>query len=34
MPLWRDTLADVAEPRPLSDHGVGSSMVCWADLLS
>lgn len=31
--IWRDTLADVAEPLPLGDYGVTSSMVYWADLL-
>jgi hypothetical protein len=31
--IWRDTLADAAEPLPLGDRGVSSSMVYWADLL-
>lgn len=31
--IWRDTLADAAEPLPLGDLGVSSSMVYWADLL-
>jgi len=31
--IWRDTLANAAEPVPLSDLGVTSSLVYWADLL-
>ena len=31
--IWRETLADAAEPLPLGDRGVSSSMVYWADLL-
>lgn len=31
--IWRDALADAAEPLPLGDLGVTSSMVYWADLL-
>jgi hypothetical protein len=31
--IWRDALADAAEPLPLGDLGVTSVMVYWADLL-
>jgi hypothetical protein len=31
--IWRDTLANAAEPVPLGDLGVTSSLVYWADLL-
>ena len=31
--IWREALADAAEPLPLGDLGVTSSMVYWADLL-
>lgn len=31
--LWRRATADGAEPLPLGDRGVSSSMVYWADLL-
>jgi hypothetical protein len=31
--IWREALADAAEPLPLGDLGVMSSMVYWADLL-
>jgi hypothetical protein len=31
--IWRDTLANAAEPVPLGDLGVSSSLVYWADLL-
>lgn len=31
--IWRETLANAAEPVPLSDLGVTSSLVYWADLL-
>lgn len=32
--IWRRALADAAEPLPLGDRGVTSSMVYWADLLN
>src|SRR5262247_4265216 len=31
--IWRETLANAAEPVPLGDLGVTSSLVYWADLL-
>jgi len=31
--IWRNTLANAAEPVPLGDLGVTSSLVYWADLL-
>jgi len=31
--LWRQALANSAEPLPLGDHGVSSSLVYWADLM-
>jgi pimeloyl-ACP methyl ester carboxylesterase len=31
--IWRETLANAAEPLPLGDLGVTSSLVYWADLL-
>ena len=31
--IWRQTLANAAEPVPLGDRGVTSSLVYWADLL-
>ena len=31
--IWREALASAAEPLPLGDLGVTSSMVYWADLL-
>jgi hypothetical protein len=31
--IWRDALANAAQPVPLSDLGVSSSLVYWADLL-
>lgn len=31
--LWRAALADAADPLPLGDRGVSSSMVYWADLM-
>jgi hypothetical protein len=31
--IWRRTLAEAAEPLPLSDLGVTSSLVYWADLM-
>jgi hypothetical protein len=31
--IWRGALADAAEPLPLGDLGVTSSLVYWADLL-
>lgn len=31
--IWRETLANAAEPLPLSDLGITSSLVYWADLL-
>jgi hypothetical protein len=31
--IWRDALAEAADPLPLGDRGVSSSMVYWADLL-
>jgi hypothetical protein len=31
--IWRDTLADAADPLPLGDLGVTSELVYWADLL-
>ncbi|HEY6641452.1 hypothetical protein [Povalibacter sp.] len=31
--IWRRTLADAAEPLPLGDLGVTSSLVYWADLM-
>ena len=31
--LWRRAMANAAEPVPLGDLGVTSSMVYWADLL-
>jgi hypothetical protein len=31
--IWRQATADAAEPLPLGDLGVTSSMVYWADLL-
>lgn len=33
MRIWRETLANAAEPLPLGDLGVTSSLVYWADLL-
>ena len=31
--IWRETLANAAEPVPLGDLGVTSSLVYWADLM-
>lgn len=31
--IWRRTLADAADPLPLGDLGVTSSLVYWADLM-
>ena len=31
--IWGDALADAADPLPLGDLGVTSSMVYWADLM-
>jgi hypothetical protein len=31
--IWCDALAEAAEPLPLGDRGVTTSMVYWADLL-
>jgi hypothetical protein len=31
--LWREAMANAAEPLPLGDLGVTSSLVYWADLL-
>lgn len=31
--LWREALSDAADPLPLGDLGVTSSLVYWADLL-
>jgi hypothetical protein len=31
--IWVRTLAEAAEPLPLSDLGVTSSLVYWADLM-
>jgi hypothetical protein len=31
--IWRDALANASQPVPLSDLGVSSSLVYWADLL-
>src|SRR5215467_15706344 len=31
--IWRQTLANAAEPVPLGDLGVTSSLVYWADLM-
>jgi hypothetical protein len=31
--IWRRTLADAVEPLPLSDLGVTTSLVYWADLM-
>lgn len=31
--IWRNALADGADPLPLGDRGVTSSMVYWADLM-
>lgn len=31
--IWREALANAAEPVPLGDLGVSSSLVYWADLL-
>ncbi len=31
--IWREALANAADPLPLGDYGVTSSLVYWADLL-
>jgi hypothetical protein len=31
--IWRETLANAAEPLPLGDLGVSSELVYWADLM-
>ena len=31
--IWRDALADAADPLPLGDLAIASTMVYWADLL-
>jgi hypothetical protein len=31
--IWRDALGNAADPLPLGDLGVTSTMVYWADLL-
>ena len=31
--IWRETLANAAEPLPLGDLGVTSELVYWADLM-